>query len=134
MERQYLFQDAKIAADSVFEVEELYKLLFRWFENNGYEFYEKEYVDADEQRGKHVEFFWTAEKEADGYIKQGIDLNFNIVGMRPVEIDKGGMKVKSTSANMTIRVSAYVIKDHKNNWSGGGMQKMMRLLYESVLI
>lgn len=131
-QRQYLFQDAKIAQDSVFDIEELYKVLFRWFENNGYEFYEKEYIDADEPRGKHIEFFWTAEKDADAYLRYGIDVNVNVSGLKPVEIDKGGMKVKSSSASMTIRISAYAIKDPKNSWSDSG--KLMRLVYEKVLI
>lgn len=133
MEKVFVLQNAKIRQDSVFDMSDFYKMLFRWFENRDYSFYEKEYTEIEETKGKVVQIFWTANKSIDEYLQFGYDLSFNVVGLKPVEIEKGGLKIKSHAATVEIRMSAYVIKDPKGEWSKSGFDLLMRKFYERFI-
>ena len=131
--RDYFFQDYKLKAESIFDLTELYKLLFRWFELHGYNFYEKEYHDIDEPAGKHLEIFWYTEKEIDTYVKFVIEISYLVLGMQKVEIEKGGVKIKTNKATMEFRISAYLLKDYGDRFSKFPLGKETRFIYDRII-
>ena len=132
--RDYLFKDIKIKQDGVFDLEACYKVLWRWFELNNYTFAEKEYQDIDEPGGKHTEISWYGEKKIDAYVKFVIEITFLILGINKVEIERGGMKVKTSKGSVEMRISSYLLKDDEDAWGKSSMQKTMRLLYDRYII
>ncbi len=130
MLKDYLFQDFKLKQDTVFDLGELYKLLFRWFEVNGYVFQEKEYHDYDEPGGKHIEIFWAGEKIIDKYVKFVIEVNYFVLGLTKVELEKGGVKLKTNKGTAEFRISAYLAKDYKGDW---GKMPMMLYIYDRFI-
>ena len=40
--KEKLLSGFKLKQDHIFNLGDLYKMMYRWFENNGYKFYEKE--------------------------------------------------------------------------------------------
>ncbi len=134
MQRDYLLQDFKLKQDSIFDLTELYKLMFRWFENNGYAFHEKEYQDQDTPGGKQLTVFWVAEKMIDAYIKFVIEVNYLVLGMTKVEIERAGTKVSTNKGSIEFRISAYLLKDYDNKWSSTPFMKRVRKIYDYYLI
>ncbi|MEK6862330.1 MAG: hypothetical protein AABY07_10295 [Nanoarchaeota archaeon] len=131
--KDYLFQDFKLKAESIFDLGELYKSLFRWFELHNYSFFEREYKDIDEPAGKHIEIFWQAEKEIDAYVKFVIELNYFVLGMQKVEIEKGGVKIKTNKATMEFRITAYLLKDYGDKFSKAPLGKEIRFIYDKII-
>src|SRR3989344_8877287 len=85
----------KIKERSVFSLDELYKMLVRWFELHRYDFQEQEYRDENlGEKGKHLEIKWYAEKKIDDYFKFVIKINLFILGLESIEIEKDGIKHK----------------------------------------
>ena len=131
--KDYAVKEFKLKADSIFDLGELYKILFKWFELNGYSFYEKEYQDIDEPNGKHIEIFWYTEKTVDSYVKFAIEINYLAIGLQKIEFEKGGVKIKTDKGSVGFNISAYLIKDYDDKWSKGIFGKRMRFIYDRII-
>jgi hypothetical protein len=131
--RVYLFEALKIKQDSIFDFDELYKRLFSWFEISGYDFHEKGYEKHNMGETDNLKIYWVATKNVDEYTQFVIEMSFFLIGMKGVEIEKDGVKIKTNKATMEIRMSAYLIKDH-----GDKLKKKVgdfgRKLYEKFII
>ena len=133
MQRDTLLDNFKLKQDSIFDLGELYKLLFRWFENNGYSFYEKAYHDIDTPGGKQIMAFWVTERVMDSYIKFVIEVNFFVNGLSKVEIERGGTKVSTNKGSIEFRINAVINKDYDNKWDTMPIFKNARKIYEMYL-
>lgn len=131
-QKKVVIDAAKIKQDSVFNMGELYKSLFAWFSNYGYDFAEEEYNEKDTGKAKDVKFFWTGEKKVDMYIKWGINFNVLILGMENVEIERNGLKMKTNKCSIEIQITSYMIKDYDDKWSKG-VVAVFRRLYDHVV-
>ena len=134
MLKDVLFSNYKLKQDSIFDLGELYKSIFRWFDVNGYSFYEKEYNDIDEPSGKHLEIYWYTEKKIDLYVKFVIEVSYLVLGMQKIELEKGGVKIKTNKGSIEFRITAYLMKDYDDKWSKSAMQKKMRYVYDRFII
>jgi hypothetical protein len=131
-QKKVVIDRAKVKQESVFNMGELYKALFSWFNNYGYDFAEEEYNERDSGRNKDIKIFWVAEKKVDTYIKWYMDLNFLIVGLEGVEIDRNGLKMKTNKGSIEFKITAAIIKDYDNKWSKG-FTAFLRKLYDKVI-
>lgn len=132
MQKKVVIDGAKLKQDSVFNMGELYKSLFAWFNNYGYDFAEEEYNEKDSGRNKDVKFYWTAEKKIDAYIKWRIELSVLIVGMESVEIDRNGLKLKTNKGSIEFKITSSVLKDYDNKWSKG-FSTFLRKIYDKIV-
>ncbi len=131
-QKRVVVDGIKIRQESVFNMDELYKAMFAWFNNYGYDFAEEEYNEKDSGRSKDVKFFWTAEKKIDTYIKWYMELNVLIMGLENVEIERNGLKLKTNKGSVEFKITAALIKDYDNKWSKG-FTAFLRKLYDKVV-
>ncbi len=129
----YVAKDLKIKYKSIFDLSELYKLLYRWFELHGYDFQELEYRESLEATGKNLEIRWYAEKKMDDYIKFVIKPTFLVIGLSKVEIEHEGEKELTTKGEVEIRFDAYLIKDYNDKWKGPFL-RFLRTCFDNFLI
>src|SRR3990167_4354376 len=134
VQREIVASGLKIKQKSIFDLDELYKGLFRWFELYGYVLQELEYRDSVEGDSKHLEIKWKAEKEIDDYVMYVIRLNFLILGLQKVEVEENGAKVKKYTGDLEMNFYAFLAKDYKNKWSDSGYSKVFRELYDKYII
>jgi len=133
-QRDLVIPSLKIKDRSIFSLDELYKLLIRWFELHAYELQEREYRDEDMGGGKkHLEINWYAERKINDYFKFVIETAFLVVGLEEIEIEKAGVKRKSNKGEVEIKIKAYLLKDYDNKWESGAMY-LLRGFYEKYLI
>ncbi len=133
--RDYFLDKFKLKKATIFDMKELYQRLFRWFETMGYSFYEREYREIAEQGGsKHLEIRWIATKEIDNYMRFGIEMEFLILGLSKVEIERGGVKIGTNKGTFETRITCYLEKDYNGKWSSSPMMKTFRSIYERLMI
>ncbi len=125
--KEKIYSGVKIKQDSIFSLEELYKLMYRWFETKGYSFSETEYRKYG--TGDMVEIIWGAEKEIDNYAKITIDITFLITGLEKVEIEIEGAKSKSNKGTVEMKFDVNLILDYKKKYG-----PLMRKIYHSFMI
>lgn len=129
----FVAKGIKIKVKSVFDLSELYKLLYRWFETHGYDFQELEYRESLEAGGKSLEIRWYAEKKMDDYIKFVIKPSFFVVGLEKVEIEREGEKESTNKGEVEQRFDAYLLKDYDSKWEGPFL-RFLRTVYDKFLI
>jgi len=134
VQRDVIASGLKIKQKSVFNLDELYKLMFRWFELYGYDMQELEYRDSIEGNGKHLEIKWRAKKQIDDYLQFVIVTNFLVLGFESIEIDRDGAKVKTDKGEVEINISASLEKDWQDKWAETGYAKVIREIYDKYII
>jgi len=132
-QRDYVAQFIKVKQKAVFDLTELYKLMYRWFDLNGYFQQEVEYRDSEEAMGKHLEIKWYTEKKIDDYIKFIIEPSFLVLGLSKIEIEREGIKTATNKGEVEIRFDAYLLKDYDDKW-GGPVMRFFREVYDKYII
>ena len=134
-QRDIILPSIKVKEKSIFSLDELYKMLYRWFENHGYTFQEQEYRDEDMGGGKkHIEIKWYAEKKIDDYFKFIIEINFLVVGLEEIEIEREGLKVGTNKGEIEMRIKAYILKDYDARWEKHPISRFLREVYDTKII
>lgn len=134
VQREIVASGLKVKQKSIFDLDELYKVLFRWFELYGYVLQELEYRDSAEGDSKHLEIKWKAEKAVDDYVMYVIRLNFLILGLQKVEVEENGVKVKKYTGDLEMNFYAFLAKDYENKWADAGYAKVFREIYDKYVI
>ncbi|MEM4266818.1 MAG: hypothetical protein QW404_02065 [Candidatus Nanoarchaeia archaeon] len=129
-EFDYVIKDMKVAQESTFDMQELYRLGRTWFDKHGYDFYEKEYIASQKEDSKNASIKWEAEKKIDDYIKVHIEARVKFKNLREVQ----GKKKMMNTGEVSVNVESYIERDYESNWEKGFMTKFIRGLYDTFLI
>lgn len=133
-EKVYVTENQKLKQSGIWNMDEFYKILYRWFEFQGYSFHEDMYKQVDDPSGSQVlEMRWTARSEVDTYIRRVIKMAFLITGFGSAELEKDGIKIKTNKGTIEIRLTAYLELDYNNEWTTG-FKKNLRAIYDKYLI
>jgi len=135
MQRDYIARGIKVKQVAVFYLDEFYKTMFRWFELNHYDLQEREYRQSVDPKGKHLEIRWYSEKKIDDYIKFIIEIDFLILGLQDIVVEKeGGVKSKTNKGAIEMRFHAYLLKDYEDKWSKTAFAQFLRAVYDKYII
>ena len=132
-QKDFVASGIKVKQSGVFNLDDLYLLMYKWFELYGYDFQEQEYRDIDQAGKKNLEIRWYAEKKIDDYIKYVMKISMMIVGMEKVEIETEEGKQKTSKGTAEFRFDAFLEKDYEGRWEGGAM-KFLREVYDKFII
>src|SRR3989344_650406 len=73
-EKVSIQKDLKLKQESIFDMGELYKLMYRWAKQHNYsDFIEDEYVEKISGETKNLEIAWTCIKKINDYVKAYIE-------------------------------------------------------------
>lgn len=134
-ERDYIAKNLKLKQKSIFDMGELYKLMFRWFSQHNYDFQEKEYLEKAKPDGaKTLEIGWIASRKISDYIKFYIKIKFLVIGLKDVEIEVDNMKRKTNSGDCEMRFDAWLEMDYEGKWEGNPVTKFFREFYNKYMI
>ncbi len=132
-QRDVVASGIKIKQRSVFNLDELYKIMWRWFELYGYSMQELEYRDSLEGGSKHLEIKWISRKQIDEYIEFHIVTNFLILGLEKAEIEQDGVKSKLDKGEVEMNFTAFINKDPEDKWDNG-WNRVIRGFYDKYVI
>ena len=132
-QRDVVASGIKIKQRAIFNLDELYKIIWRWFELYGYDMQELEYRDSLEGGSKHLEIKWRSKKQIDDYMEYIILTNFLILGLEKVEIEQDGVKSKTDKGEVEMNFTAFINKDPEDKWEGG-YNKIIRNVYDKYVI
>src|SRR3989338_11379589 len=134
-ERDVIAKGLKLKQKSIFDMDELYKLMFKWFSTHNYDFQEKEYIEKVQGDGsKSLEIGWMSYRKISDYIKFRIDIKFLILGLTTVEIEVDRMKRKTNSGDIEMRFDAYIETDYEGKWESQPITKFFREFYNKYII
>lgn len=124
----------KVKQTGVFNFKELYSFVYDYLIEDGYDLTEKTYSEKVTGDSKMIEIKWEANKKVSDYFKFQIKLDWQIIGMKEVDVDREGKKVKTNSGSIEIKFSGVLIKDYENRWEDNPVYKFLRGVYDRYII
>ena len=126
----------KIKQRATFDMGELYKVMFRWFSRNNYDFQEKEYLEKAMGDGssKQLEIAWFGRRKISDYFRFDIKVRFLIIGLESAEIEVGDIKRKTNKGDLEMRFEANLMHDYEGKYEGNPLTKFFKDLYNKFII
>ncbi len=136
VEKEKIADKLKIKQKAIFDMGELYQVMFRWFNHHDYDFQEKEYLEKRNSDGsRNLEIKWIATKKISDYFKFQIDIFFRLIALTDVEVELDGKKKKANRASPAeIEFSATLLKDYEGRWGQNGFLTFIREVYYVYII
>jgi len=133
VEKDTIFK-GKVKQRGIFNFKDIYNFLYDWLRDEGYDVYEKNYTEKVSGDSKQVEIRWEAEREISDYFRFQIKASWIILGMKSVEVEKEGKKIKMDSGYLEIKFEAVLLKDYENRWENQPFWKFLRGVYERYIV
>ena len=121
-ERDYVDQDFKFSYTGIFDDDELYKALYRWFRKHGYTWRELDCRDYKIEGKRRCFIKWEAEKEISDYVQYKIETEITMTNCQDVIADKK----KKMRATLTMKFSAYLWSDYEEAWVRSSFLKFLK--------
>lgn len=109
-EKESIFKGIKIKGKGVFDLEDFYLELYRWFEHYGYSWKELRYKNIDNPDGsKMIEFQWKCERKLHEYYNVEVTMDFQIMA-KDVEITIENKKLTRQKGSIELISDATLLK------------------------
>ncbi len=126
---------SKVKYAGIFKMKEVYRVAFDILTTEmGYDVEEQKYREKVTPEGKEIEIIWIAEKKINDYYKFKIKVNFFVVGLKEVEVEKAGVKVKMDTGDIEITIKSYIISDWEGRWENSPVLKFLKGVYDKYLM
>ena len=123
----------KLKVKGVFNFEELYTEMVKWFRHYDYQWEELEYRKEERPDGSYVfEIRWECPKTIDNYVSM-ITKIFLKADLSDVEVTIGNEKKKMNKGTVEVKFDTSMIKDVEI-WHGRPFGKATSLIYDKILI
>jgi len=123
----------KLKFNGIFDMKDFYAFLYDVMVSMGYDVQEDHYKQKELQAGNQLEISWTCDKNVDDYTKFVIKVNYFIVGLKTVEVQKGDVKVSSNKGDIEMKFKAVLRTDYEGRWEAQPFLKIVKKLYENYL-
>jgi len=133
-EKDILFRQ-KIRHTGVFDFKELYRILFEWLVDQGYDVNEKQYKEIiGAGNAREIEVEWKATRKVSDYFKFMLEMKWHLLGITNVEVEIDGKKQKMQKGQFEIEVRSTLLKDYEERWTKTPFVKFLRGLYDKYII
>lgn len=133
-EKETIFSSS-VKYTGIFLFSNLYKFCYEWLtEETGLDISEDKYVEKLIGDVKSIGVEWTGTRKITDYFKFQIDVKFEITGLKNVEIDQGGKKIKTNQGEVKITTKGILLRDYKGKFETTVLKKFMRSIYEKWVI
>ncbi len=124
----------KIRHVGIFDFKEFYRFCYMFLIDKDYLVIEKAYTEKIGDKGKEIEIEWEATRKISDYFRFLLKINWRLIGLKDVEVQQNGNKVKMNKGDVEIRAQAILEKDYEHRWESNPFFKFLRTLYDRYLI
>ena len=117
-----------------FDFNGFYEFVYDWLRGEDYDIGEKKYSEKVSGESKNIEIIWECYKKVSDYFKFMIKMDWNITGLKKIEVVKDGKKIKTNSGTIEIKFRAVLIKDYESRWENHPFWKFLRGFYDRYII
>lgn len=130
--KDYVAREVSIAYEGIFCFDDLYKNLKTWLQRRGYALQESGYKELKEELARHIKISIDAEKEANDYVKYGIELTIKLDNLK--ELKKKGENKLLHQGKVSIEFDAFMLKDFGDKWNKNPLLLFFREAYDKFVI
>ncbi len=129
-----LIYKGKIKQGGIFHFKDFYAFAYDWIISEDYDLTEKKYSEKVTGDAKQIEIIWEAYKKVSDYFRFVLKMRWLILGMKDVEVQREGKKVKMNSGSIEITFQAILEKDYESRWEDKPVWKFLRGVYDRYII
>jgi len=124
----------KVKHKGIFDYPELYRFCYKWLTEKDYWVVEKKYSEKVTPGGKEVEIEWDSSKKVSDYFRFKLKVDWRIIGMKDIEVQKDGEKLPMNKGSFEIKLGATLEKDYESRWEKNPFLKFLRGIYDKYII
>ena len=133
-EKETIFSSG-IKYKGLFSFKDYYQFCYEWLtEETGLDVGEAKYEEKLSGDAKNIVVEWVGNDKVTDYFKFQVKVNFQITGMKNVEVTDGNKKIKTNDGQNKIGVKGILIRDYNGKFEKNAFQKFMRSIYEKWVI
>jgi len=127
---------SQIQHDGIFSFKDFYKFCYEWLtEETGLKpLVEEKYEEKIQGDQKEIIVSWVGELKLTDYFKFEMRVKFTIRRLKEVEINKGGIKIRTNEGSAKINVKGILVRDYDGKFETTASKKFMRSIYEKWVI
>jgi len=124
--------NTKIKAQGTFDLMDFYLELHRWFDHNGFNWYERQFRQLDNGGSLQIEMWWECEKPVDDYTKYLIILNIQCF-VKKVPVEQTGQS--NYQGIVEFRTGAKILRKAATfgDWKNKSLPKMKKKIYDKII-
>ena len=132
-EKDTLF-DSKLKQVGLFDFKEFYSFLYDYLVGEGYNITEKVYNEKVGGDSRDLDIEWEVFKKISDYFKFTIKIKIKTLGMKSVEAEREGKKIKINQGTIEVKFKAILEKDYESKWENSPLMKFLRGIYDKYII
>ena len=126
---------SKIKYTGIFNFKEFYKFCYQWLTDEiGLKVEEEEYSEKITGPLKELQIKWVGKKKISDYFQFEVKVEFKILAMSEVEINQGGIKIKTNKGEVGVKCKGILVKDYEGKFESTAKMKLWRGIYEKWII
>ena len=124
----------KIKQKAIFHFKDFYNFTYDWLIGEGYKVVEKVYSEEITGDSKKVEIKWEAKRKISDYFRFMVQVDWMILGLKSVEVQREGKKLKMNSGQVELKIKGVLVKDYEHKWEDRPVWKFLRGVYDRYII
>ncbi len=124
----------KIKQKGIFNFKDFYAFAYDWLVGQGYNVTEKVYSEEVTGDSKKIEIKWEAKRKISDYFRFVIKIDWMIIELKNIEIQREGKKIKTNSGQPELKINGILEKDYENKWEDAAFWKFLRGIYDRYII
>ncbi len=126
---------SSVKYQGLFDFSDFYQFCYDWLtEEFGLFVEEGKYVEKIKGDSKDIDIEWVGIKEVTDYFKFQVKVEYKILGLKKVEVEKNGVKTKTNEGSIKLKVKGILLRDYKGKFESNAFQKFLRSIYEKWVI
>jgi len=133
-EKETIFSSS-VKYGGIWNFQDFYKFAYDWLVDE-FELFlmEKKYVEKLEGDSKNIDIEWEGIKKVTDYFKFQVKVEFKIIALQNVEVERNGIKEKTNKGSVKVSVKGVLVRDYQGKFEGNAWQKFLRSIYEKWII
>ena len=132
-EKKLVIDQLKLTYEGIFDLNGLYRTVDSWFFEKGYDRWELKNFEQVMPHGKDIEIELLPWKKTTDYFKNVIRIRMKFTGVKDVEIEKEGVKVKLNQGKVMFIFDGYLESDYDNKWEAKPMFFLIRTIFDKYI-
>ena len=121
--------------DGIADFKKFYEYAHNWLKDEDYLINEEKYEEQLKGDAKEIRIKWVCNKRITDYFRIAIELKWQLLNMREIEVEIDGKKKKMNRfSELKITIKGMLEKDYSSKWGATGFQKFMRGVYDKFVI
>lgn len=125
-----VISDMKLEYEGLVNINDLYRVMDKWFREKGYDKYEKHNVEQHTKEGGEIEIEIEPWKKVSDYAIGYMKIKFLFTNVKDVVVVREGKKVKMQTARIQINFVTWLGTDWENKWNNHYLTIFARTIFD----